>query len=333
MEEYALVADVGGTQTRVALVDRAGAISARHSTQTRASEGRDAVMNRVAAALQHVASSPPAAVRGVGLSLASPVEPETGVMFNPPNLGPEWHLYTPIPYLQERLSLPVLAENDATLGALGEHAFGAGRGCSNMIYMTVSTGIGGGVIINDRLYTGTNGFGAEIGHMTIDRNGPLDNCGNIGCLEALASGTALARTAQERLRAGESSAMLNLADGDINAVDSRTVVQAAKQDDALAQSLLTDVAQSLASGIISLMHIFDPDLIVIGGGLGQNLDMFMPTIESEVRRRAMAHFQGSVSHCQVPTRRRRQPPWRRRPRLPGLLELRTHPRSGITSQK
>ena len=294
MTEYALVADVGGTRTRVALVDATGAIVVRHSAETLAREGRAAVMNRLADALEHVASERRTEIKGVGLSLASPVEPGTGVMYNPPNLGPEWHLFTPIPMLRERLSLPVYAENDATLGALGEHAFGAGRGCDNMVYMTVSTGIGGGVIIGGNLYTGTNGFGGEIGHMTIDQNGPLDNCGNVGCLEALASGTALARMAQERIEAGESSVMLEFAGGNIEAVDARIVVQAAQQDDALAQSLMQEVGRSLASGIITLMHIFDPQLIVIGGGLGQNLDMFMPTIEPEVKRRAMAHFQGAV---------------------------------------
>ena len=294
MTEYALVADLGGTRTRVALVDATGAIVARHSAETLAREGREAVMNRLANALEHVASERRTEIKGVGLSLASPVEPGTGVMYNPPNLGSEWHLFTPIPMLQERLSLPVYAENDATLGALGEHSFGAGRGCDNMVYMTVSTGIGGGIVIGGNLYTGANGFGAEIGHMTIDQNGPLDNCGNVGCLEAMASGTALARMAQERIEAGESSVMLELADGNIGAVDARIVVQAAQQDDALAQSLMQEVGRSLASGIITLMHIFDPQLIVIGGGLGQNLDMFMPTIESEVKRRAMAHFQGAV---------------------------------------
>ena len=294
MAIYSLAADVGGTQTRVALVDDSGKIALRHSTQTLAREGREAVMNRLADALEHVASSKPSSIIGVGLSLASPVEPETGVMYNPPNLGPEWHLYTPIPLLQERLSLPVYAENDATLGALGEHRFGAGRGCSNMVYMTVSTGIGGGVIINDRIYTGSNGFGGEIGHMTIDQNGPLCNCGNIGCLEVLASGSALARMAQHRLTAGDSSAILELAHRDIEAVDARVVVQSAQQGDSLAHSIMREASHSLASGIISLMHIFDPQLIVIGGSLGQNLDMFMPTIEAEVKRRAMAHFQGAV---------------------------------------
>ena len=293
MTEYALVADVGGTQTRVALVDADGSVAIRHSTETLAGEGRDAVMNRLADALEHVASARQSDIKGIGLSLASPVEPGTGVMYNPPNLGPDWHLYTPIPFLQERLSLPAMAENDATLGAVGEHAYGAGRGCANMVYMTVSTGIGGGIIIDGSLYTGSSGFGSEIGHMTIDQNGPMCNCGNTGCLEALASGAALARISQARLRAGKRSIMPELAAGDIEAVDARIVVDAARQGDALAHSVMLDASLSLASGIISLMHIFDPELIVIGGGLGQNLGMYMPTIEAEVRRRAMAHFQGA----------------------------------------
>ena len=294
MAEYALVADVGGTRTRAALVSRSGEITAHHSTDTMPQRGRDAVMSKLAAALEHVASAKPSQVVGVGLSLASPVEPGTGVMYNPPNLGPEWDMYTPIPFLSERLSLPVFAGNDATLGAVGEHAYGAGRGCSNMVYMTVSTGIGGGVIINDRLYTGTHGFGGEIGHMTIEQNGALCNCGNIGCLESLASGTALASRARNWLRAGAGSVILDMSGGDIDAVNGRTIAEAAREGDAVALSLMEGIAGHLATGVINLMHIFDPEVIVIGGGVGQNLDMFMPVIESEVKRRAMAHFKGAV---------------------------------------
>ena len=294
MSHYALVADLGGTQTRVALIDEDGDIAVRHSTETLARNGRDAVMVRLAEALEHVASAHTTGIKGVGLSLASPVEPGTGVMYNPPNLGPEWHLYTPTPYLTERLSLPVIAENDATLGAVGEHAYGAGRGCSHMVYMTVSTGIGGGVIIDDKLFTGSSGFGGEIGHMTIDQNGELCNCGNVGCLEALASGAALARLSQTSLRTGESSIMTALAGGDIEDVDARIVVQAARKGDKLAVSLMEQVTHSLASGIISLMHVFDPHLIVIGGSLGNNLGNYMPIVESEVKQRGMAHFQGAV---------------------------------------
>lgn len=292
LTNYALVADMGGTQTRVALIDRDGNIAHRQSAPTLERQGRDAVMQRLADALKQAAAAvEPAPIAGVGLSVASPIDPATGEMYNPPNLsGEEWHLYSPIPYLEAALSLPVWAANDATLGAMGEYAFGAGKGCRNMIYMTVSTGIGGGIIIDGKLYTGAGGFAGEIGHITIDRNGPIDNCGNVGCLEALASGTALARAARERLTAGEHSALTELARGDIANVDARMVADAAHAGDPLALELMRDMGDSIGAGVVSLMHIFDPDLIVIGGGVSRSLDLLLPAIRNQISRRAMAHL-------------------------------------------
>lgn len=290
--KYALVADVGGTRTRVALVDGDGSIRRRHSAETLEHEGRDAVMGRLLDALLSMASDAEAgSVVGVGLSVASPTDPQTGEMYNPPNLsGDEWHMYSPKPFLEERLSLPVWAANDATLGAVGEHTFGTGRGFRNMIYMTVSTGIGGGIIVDGKPYMGAKGFAGEIGHMAIDRNGPLDNCGNVGCLEALASGTALGRIARERLATGESSVLHELSQGDLANVDARLVAEAASAGDALALSLMDDMGTNLGVGIVSLMHIFDPELIVIGGGVSQGLDLLLPAIKREIRQRAMAHL-------------------------------------------
>ena len=292
MTLLALVADMGGTNTRVALVDETGSILHRRSERTRADAGRDAVMKRLAEALEEVASTAEASsIAGVGLSVASPVDPATGEMYNPPNLhGEGWHLFSPKSYLQDRLGFPVSLANDATLGAMGEHAFGAGRGSDNMIYMTVSTGIGGGVIVDGRLYTGYKGFAGEIGHITIDRNGPTCNCGNVGCLEVMASGTAVARMAHERLSAGEASSLLETAEGNTSAIDARMVADAAKAGDSLAQSLMHEVATNLGVGIVSLMHVFDPELIVIGGGMSQNLDMLLPDIDREIQRHAMAHL-------------------------------------------
>lgn len=292
MRELALLADVGGTNTRVALVDETGAMLIRQSESTQAEAGRDAVMERLATAIREVASTADASsIVGIGLSVASPVDPATGEMYNPPNLhGEGWHLFSPKTFLQDKLGLPVSLANDATLGAMGEHAFGAGRGSDNMIYLTLSTGIGGGVIMDGRLYTGHKGFAGEIGHITIDRNGPTCNCGNVGCLEAMASGTAVARMAYERLSAGESSTLLAAAGGDASAVDARMVAEAAKSGDKLAQSLMSEVGTNLGIGIVSLMHVFDPELIVIGGGMSQNLEMLIPEIDREIQRHAMAHL-------------------------------------------
>ena len=292
MTRLALVSDLGGTNTRVALIDEGGAVVQRHSETTRADAGRETVMESLTAAIQGVAATVDrSSIVGIGLSVASPTDPDSGEMYNPPNLhGEGWHLFSPKKYLQDRLGLPVSLANDATLGAMGEHAYGAGRGCDNMIYITLSTGIGGGVIVDGRLYTGHKGFAGEIGHITIDRNGPTCNCGNVGCLEAMASGTAVARMAYERLSAGERSSLLAAAGGDPSGVDAKMVAEEARAGDAMARSLMKEVAINLGIGIVSLMHIFDPELIVIGGGMSRDLDMLLPEIDREIQRHAMAHL-------------------------------------------
>jgi len=190
MNQYALVADLGGTQMRVALVDRVGQMQHWSMAPTDAHTGRDAVVERLVYAFECAISEiRPERPIGVGVSLASPIDAGTGVMHNPPNL-PGWDGYSLKSVLGERLSLRVSFGNDAALAAVAEHMHGAGRPYRHMVYMTLSTGIGGGVIIDGRLYTGARGYAGEIGHVTIDRNGPTCNCGNVGCLEAMASGTA-----------------------------------------------------------------------------------------------------------------------------------------------
>ena len=294
MKTHALAADLGGTNTRVALLDKDGRMSHRRSFPTVASQGRDAVMERLADGLERaIAQVDRSSVVGVGVSVASPTDPETAVMYDPPNL-PGWDGFSPKPVLEDRMSLKVAVANDATLGALAEHRYGAGRGHRHMVYITVSTGIGGGVVLDGELYTGSRGFAGEVGHITIDRNGPQCNCGNLGCLEVMASGTAVARMARERLSSGESSVLLDAAGGDLGKVDAPMVAEGAKSGDALAQSIMDEVSTNLGIGIVSLIHVFDPDVIVIGGGMSQNLDMMLPGIARVIDQRAMSQHRGRM---------------------------------------
>ena len=294
MTQYALVADLGGTQLRVALVDGDGNISQRHATPTLAHQGRDDVVNRFIASLDQVATSADRRdIVGIGVSIAGPTDPETGTMYDPPNL-PGWHGFSAKPILEERLSLKAWFANDATLGALAEFAYGAGRGYKHMIYMTVSTGIGGGIVIDGKLYNGGRGFAGELGHMTIDRDGPKCNCGNTGCLEILASGTAVAVMARERLVASESSALQSLSGGDLSEVDARMVAEAANSGDSLSRAVMQEAATNLGIGIVSLLHIFDPEIIVIGGGMSQNFQLLLPGITEQIDRRAMAQYKGRM---------------------------------------
>ena len=289
MTEYALSADLGGTQLRVALVDREGAVHERHATDTLAQQGRDNVVNNLVQALEHVAATvDKASIVGIGVSMPGPIDPNDGTVYNPPNL-PGWGIYSAKDRVESALGMPASFANDASLGALAEHAYGAGRGHKDMIYLTVSTGIGGGIIIDGKLYGGYKGFAGELGHITIDRNGPLDNCGNVGCLEALASGTAVARIANERLASGEDSVLSRLVGDDGGTVSAAQVAAAASEGDPMARSIMDEAATNLGIGIVSYMHVFDPEVIVIGGGMSHSMDQLLPGIEREIQAHAMAH--------------------------------------------
>lgn len=292
MTQYALVSDVGGTQMRVALVDRDSRIVHRNVIPTSASDGRDAVLERFIALLKDMESrAESGSVAGIGVCMPGPIDPVTGVLYNPPNL-PGWDGFSLKTTLQAEFPLPVSVGNDANLAALAEHKFGAGRGHKNLVYLTVSTGIGGGIIIDDRLYAGSKGFAAEIGHMTIDQHGAVAPNGVVGSLEYLASGTAVGRIARERLAAGEESDLLGRADGNIENVNARLVSEAALAGDSLAQSVMTEVSRSLGIGIVNVLHIFDPEIIIIGGGMANSLDQLLPGINWAIDNHAMENFRG-----------------------------------------
>jgi len=177
-------------------------------------------------------------------------------------------------------------ENDATVAALGEHCFGAGIGIDNLIYVTVGTGIGGGIIVGGQLYRGASGAAGEMGHMTIDVNGPRCNCGNIGCWENFASGRALAREAVERIEAGAKTTILSFADGDLKSVTAKTVSLAAQAGDGLAKELILRTGYYLGVGLVNLVNAFNPELILIGGGLSQMGSLFMDPAVEVVKERA-----------------------------------------------
>jgi glucokinase len=191
--------------------------------------------------------------------------------------------------LEERMDLPVLLENDGFAAALGEWRSGAGRGYQNMVYITVSTGIGGGVILDGRLVRGRRGLAGHVGHVTIVRDGELCACGNRGCWEAYASGPAFAR--RGRLRA-ESEAKVPTTLGIGGApIDGRAIFEAAQQGDRLASSLVLEEADLLGVGIVNLLHLFSPDLVVIGGGMSNGFDLLLPGIAARISSGAMPPFQ------------------------------------------
>ena len=285
-----LALDLGGTRFRLALVDQTGRFLKRFSALTHAIEGRERVLQRMKEAMKEIVSGVGwETVRGMGIAAPGPLDPVSGVLLTPPNL-PGWE-NTPLKSLfEEELHLPVFVGNDANLAALGEYRYGAAKGVDDFIYITVSTGIGGGIISGGRLLLGTKGLAGEIGHMSIDVHGPQCNCGNTGCWETMASGSAIARTAVERIKGGQKSAITNLVDGELEKVTAETVEQAARAGDTLAQEVMAEGGTFIGVGLVNLVHIFNPRLIVIGGGVSNAGDLIFEPARRTVAQRAMPPF-------------------------------------------
>ena len=301
--QFAIAMDWGGTWARAAVIDRQGEI--HWQSRTPNAPGADSArLLADAQSLLHEAISwcGNRPVAGVGVAVAGPVDAETGTLHEPPNLWPLngvslKDLWQPL------LGCPVWVANDANLAALGEYYHGAGREAAQagappqtLVYVTVSTGIGGGVVSRGELFLGSQGLAGEVGHMSIDRSdtAPRCQCGNTGCLEALASGTAIAGAARDRLAGGQwpgSSIAAGAAGEDIT---SESVFQAAAEGDALALSVLEEVVQALTVGLANVLHLYNPDLLVLGGGVTSGfirLSM-LPLIESMTKDRAMTRRHG-----------------------------------------
>lgn len=293
-KDLVIAVDIGGTQFRVALCDPDGRVVARASAHTRAVEGKQAVIQRIFDLIKQITSGQEHSIRAVGVAAPGPLNPWTGVIFRPPNLQ-DW---TDVPLkniFEEEFARPVLVGNDANLAALGEHIYGAGKGKRNLVYITVSTGIGGGVIEADRLILGARGLAGEIGHMTIDPIGPPCQCGNMGCLEALASGPAIAREAVRLIRQGMPSMLVSLAHDDLTQIDGQLVVEAARAGDQLSSQVFSRAAFYLGIGVVNVLHLFNPEIVIIGGGVSNAGDILFGPVRELVSQRTMEAVRRGVS--------------------------------------
>jgi glucokinase len=276
--------DLGGTQIRAVLADEAGTIRHRQSTRTQAHEGRDAVLRRICAVIRETLAGHTPAALGVGAP--GPTDPYRGVVLMTPNM-PGWRNVELSRHLAGEFGVPVFVGNDANLAGLAEHRYGAGVGCSHMIYITVSTGIGTGVIVDNRMLLGRQGLAAEVGHMTIDLQAEVDDPAAIGTLEGLASGPNIARRARTALRRGAASTVLELTHGDVDAVTPELLHQAAQAGDAFAVDQFRTTGRYLGVGITNMLHTFNPERIVIGGSVWLHChELLTETLWETIRARA-----------------------------------------------
>lgn len=256
--------DLGGTQLRVAVADDRGRLKTVERRPTEAARGRQHVIDRIVATVKEALEedgTSPRRVRALGIGLPGPVDPAAGLVISPANL-PGFKNVPLNRILTRATGIPSFLHHDAHLAALAEHRRGAARGASEMIYVTVSTGIGAGLLLRGELYAGAHGIAGEVGHIMVQRDGPLCTCGNRGCVEAIASGTGIARAARELAPGTPGSALHGL-----KSPVAEDVARAARAGDALAKNILENAGIYLGIAIGTLINLFNPQLIVLGGSV------------------------------------------------------------------
>ncbi len=280
MTDTYLVADIGGTQIRAALFptdDSAPIRIVRTSTQGEGKPPLDRLLDLLASIWPSIGR-----VAAIAVAAPGPSDPYEGIVFEAPNI-PGW---TNIPlkkHLQERFRIPAAVGNDANLAALGEWRFGAGRGHNHVVYLTVSTGIGGGVINDGKLLLGVRGLAGEMGHITVMHDGPLCGCGQRGHLEALASGPSIARWVTEQLTQGAVSSLT-----DKTPLTARDIARAAGENDALAIAALNRAGMYVGIALADYLHIFNPSAIIVGGGVSRSGDHFWEPMQAALRTHVLS---------------------------------------------
>ncbi len=323
-----LTIDIGGTHLRAAVLQGSRLLS-RVSEPTGENPLPDSTMSRIFSMMQQALAEARLAIEaisGIGVATPGPLDHRTGVLYSPPNMQSWEHLPLRDLFQQHYQShqLPIYIENDANAAALGEYLFGAGRGCKNMVYLTISTGIGGGIILDGKIFEGTSGTAGELGHMSIDWQGERCPCGNRGCLEYYASGTAIRRIANAAIAAGQGAELLAFIDtmqehtatipapaalpsshdaqteplygvsnltgregASLPRINARTVARAAEAGVPLAREIIARAGEALGAGLVNVIHIFNPERIILGGGVTRMGEVLLQPALRLVQERAM----------------------------------------------
>ena len=293
---YVVGIDIGGTNVVAGTVAEDGSeLLGLVSEPTFSEQGADAVLTRIVKLTRaSMAAARGKEIAGVGIGSPGPLNTKTGVVLLTPNLG--WTNFPLRDRLTQALGLPATLDNDANCAIFGEWWRGAARGTNHVVGLTIGTGIGGGIVLGGEVYRGASDIAGEIGHMTIDSTGRLCKCGNYGCLEAYASGPAIAARAVEGIRPGADTSLPKYVNGDLSKITAQLVYEAAHDGDEYAREVVKDTAKFLGAGVASIINIFKPEVVVICGGVTLAGDrLFMP-LRAEVQRRA---FKPAVDVCRI----------------------------------
>jgi glucokinase len=284
-DDLVLGLDVGGTKLAAGVVAGNGRVLSMEVAPSHVEEGPDTMIERhldLGRTAVATAGVPWGEVRAVGIACGGPLDPLAGIIQSPPGL-PGWDDVPLAATVEAALDRPTVVDNDATACAIAEGWFGAGRGVRHLVYLTISTGVGGGLILDGRVYRGAAGNAGELGHLTVDYLGRLCGCGRRGCLEAYASGPQIAARAREGIAKGRDSMLAALAE-----VTARDVAEAARTGDPLASEVWNETMGMLGSAVANILDVFNPELVVLGGGVTRAGDQLLVPVREAGLRQAMA---------------------------------------------
>ena len=287
-QKFTIGVDVGGTNIRSGLVGARGRVYHRDKRSTPRGGDAQEIIAAILASIGAMLSKPKVTrrrVSGIGVAAPGPLNTKTGVIINPPNL-PSWRDLPLKRILEKELRMPVEIDNDANAAAVGEHWIGAGKGADSMIMMTLGTGVGGGLIIGGKLWHGASDVAGEIGHTTINPEGMRCACGNKGCLEVYVSATGIAERMRSVLDRGGSSLVVEMLNGNRSKLTSELIYEAAEEGDLLSRLTLEDTGVLLGIGVANLINIFNPELVVVGGGVTRAGKLIFDPMKAEANKRS-----------------------------------------------
>ena len=292
MKKYVIGVDLGGTKISTAISTIEGNILANVVLPTKAEEGEVAVLGIIIQSIDEVivgSSTSIDEVEAIGIGSPGPLDAKKGIIITTPNLPfKDYNLVQP---LKEKYNIPVYLDNDANAAAIGEYMFGAGKGKESIIYFTVSTGVGGGAVLDGKVYRGHTSNALEIGHTTVDPNGPRCNCGNLGCLEAMSSGTAIAKKGKEAVSTNVETSLKKY-----DTITSYEVFKEAEAGDEVAKDIIDNALTYLGIGVANAIATFDPEMIIIGGGVSKAGDIVFDTVKKVVNKRC---FKSMAESCEI----------------------------------
>jgi glucokinase len=296
MTQAVIGIDLGATAIKSAVVSADKEIIAQESRPTEADKGLQVVLDNMRDAYKAL-SSENIDIVAAGIGAPGPLDYKSGVVFSPPNL-PGWKDVPLADEMEQRLGIPCFIDNDGNLATYGEFWMGAGQGANTLCALTLGTGVGGGIIVNGELHRGIDGTAGEIGHLKVMRDGRTCGCGAQGCLEAYGSVSGMVKTAQEGLKRGAQTALLEEAGGDVRKITGSQISALANQGDAFCQEVLTETATWLGIGISSLINLFNPEKIVLCGGMIAAGDQ----LTTPIRETALSQsFPVPANRCQIVT--------------------------------